>query len=185
MHIYHSFHAVVNTPIRVHADPMSMTARKTRTYEYLVPFTDFASVAKLDGLEVMRRVMAGELPAPPIAATLGFDLVEVERGKAVFAGTTAEWQYNPLATVHGGWSATLLDSALGCAVHSTLGPGETYTTLDLQVRFLRPVLATSGLVRAEAHTVHTGKRIATAEARLVGADGVLFATATASCFVTR
>jgi uncharacterized protein (TIGR00369 family) len=154
-----------------------------RTYEYVPPFTNFADVAHLDGLELIKRLLAGELPAPPITATLGFSLVEVERGRAVFEGTTAEWQYNPLGTVHGGWSATLLDSALGCAVHSTLAPGETYTTLDLQVRFLRPVLATSGRVRGEATVVHRGKRIATAEARLVGEDGALFATATASCIV--
>jgi uncharacterized protein (TIGR00369 family) len=177
---------MVHEAIRAHRGAMSTAAAKrTRTYEYLAPFTDFASVAQIDGLEVMRRVMARELPPPPITATLGFDLVEVERGRAVFEGKTAEWQYNPLATVHGGWSATLLDSALGCAVHSTLGAGEMYTTLDLQVRFLRPVLATSGVVRAEATTVHTGKRIATAEARLVGTDGTLFATATASCLVMR
>jgi len=155
----------------------------TRTYEYLAPFTDFAQVAQLDGLELMRRVLAGELPAPPITATLGFTLVEVERGRAAFEGTTADWQYNPLGTVHGGWSATLLDSALGCAVHSTLAAGELYTTIDLQVRFLRPVVATSGRMRAEAQVVHAGRRIATADARLVGGDGKLYATATASCLV--
>ena len=157
----------------------------TRTYEYLAPFTDFALVAQLDGLEVMRRVLANELPAPPIAATLGFALVEIARGRAAFEGTAAEWQYNPLGMVHGGWSATLLDSALGCAVHTTLGPGESYSTLDLAVRFVRPVLATTGRLRAEAAVVHTGKRVATAEARLVGADGKLYATATAACLVTR
>src|SRR5262245_56817084 len=104
----------------------------TRTYEYQTPFTDFARVAQLDGLELMRRVLTHELPAPPITATLGFALVAVERGRAVFEGTTAEWQYNPLGMVYGGWSATLLHSALGCAVHSTLNAGELYTTLDLQ-----------------------------------------------------
>ena len=155
----------------------------TRTYDYEAPFTDFHQVASLTGLEVMRRVMTRELPSPPITATLGFTLVAVEHGKAVFEGTTAEWQYNPLGSVHGGWMATLLDSALGCAVHSTLAPGQLYTTLDLQLRFLRPVLATTGLVRAEATVVHAGKRIATAEARLVSADGKLYATATASCLI--
>jgi uncharacterized protein (TIGR00369 family) len=165
---------------------MSTHQPRQRTYEYLAPFTDFSLVAQLDGLEIMRRVMKNELPPPPITATLGFSLIEVERGRAVFEGTTAEWQYNPLGTVHGGWSATLLDSALGCAVHSTLGLGELYTTLDLQVRFVRAVLATSGKVRAEARVVHAGKRVATAEARLVGAaDETLYATATASCLVTR
>jgi uncharacterized protein (TIGR00369 family) len=158
---------------------------KQRTYEYFTPFIDFASLAELDGLTVMQRVMEREIPPPPITATLGFDLVEIERGKAVFEGTTADWQYNPLGTVHGGWIATVLDSALGCAVHSTLAPAEMYTTIDLQVRFLRPVLATSGKLRAEASSVHAGKRIRTAEARLVGVDGTLYATATASCLVTR
>jgi uncharacterized protein (TIGR00369 family) len=164
---------------------MTELPARIRTYEYQPPFTDFASLAKLNGLEIMRRVMARELPAPPIAATLNFDLVEVEQGRAVFEGTTTEWQYNPLGTVHGGWTATVLDSALGCAVHSTLGPGEIYTTLDLQVRFVKAILAGTGRLRAEATVVHVGKRTATAEARLVGPDGTLYATATASCLVTR
>lgn len=158
---------------------------KTRTYEYQPPFLDFASVAKLEGVEVMRRVIRGEIPAPPITATLGFALVHAERGKAVFEGTTADWQYNPLGTVHGGWSSTLLDSALGCAVHTTLGPGEIYTTLDLQVRFLKAIVASTGTLRAEGTVVHAGKRIATAEARLVGLDGTVYATATTSCLVMR
>ena len=158
---------------------------RTRTYEYLLPLTDFTQLAALDGLELIRRIVAKELPAPPITATLGFALVEAERGRAVFEGTAAEWQYNPIGTVHGGWSATLLDSALGCAVHTTLAPGETYTTLDLQVRFLRPVLSTSGLLRAEGRVVHTGRRIATADARLIGPDGTLYSTGTTSCLVTR
>ena len=162
------------------------TQPRVRTYEYLAPLTDLTLVAQLDGLEIMRRVVSGEIPQPPITATLGFTLSAIEHGRAVFEGTTAEWQYNPLGTVHGGWTATLLDSALGCAVHTTLGPGERYTTTDLQVRFLRAVLATTGKVRAEARVVHTGKRLATAEGRLVGAtDGTLFATATASCLLTR
>lgn len=155
----------------------------TRTYDYEPPFTELHRAAALTGLQVMRQVISGELPSPPITATLGFSLVSVEHGKAVFEGTTAEWQYNPLGSVHGGWMATLLDSALGCAVHTTLGPGQLYTTLDLQVRFLRPVLATTGKVRAEATVVHAGKRIATAEGRLVSADGKMHATATASCII--
>ena len=155
----------------------------TRTYDYQPPFTDFASLAPLSGLDVMRRIIAREIPAPPITATLGFDLVEVDRGTAVFQGTTADWQYNPLGSVHGGWICTLLDSALGCAVHSTLAAGHMYTTLDLQVRFVRAVVASTGIVRAEAKVLHPGRKVATAEARLVGADGTLFATATTSCLV--
>lgn len=156
---------------------------KTRTYDYEPPVTDFAPFVHLSGLQVLRNVITREIPGPPIMATLGFQLIEIEPGRAVFEGTTAEWQYNPLGTVHGGWMSTLLDSALGCAVHSTLQPGQRYTTLDLQVRFVRALHATSGVVRAEATTVHAGKRVATAEARLVGADGTLYATATASCII--
>lgn len=157
---------------------------KTRTYDYEPPVLDFARLAPLSGLQVLRNVIAREIPGPPIMATLGFQLVEAERGRAVFEGTTAEWQYNPLGTVHGGWISTLLDSALGCSVHSTLQPGQLYTTLDLQVRFVKALHATSGTVRAEAKVVHAGKRVATSDARLVGLDGVLYATATASCIIT-
>ena len=157
---------------------------KTRTYDYEPPFTDFARLAHLTGTQVLQNMIAREIPAPPIMATLGFQLVEVGPGRAVFEGTTAEWQYNPLGTVHGGWISTLLDSALGCAVHSTLQPGQLYTTLDLQVRFVKALHATSGTVRAEAKTIHAGRRTATAEARLVGADGTLYATATTSCIIT-
>jgi uncharacterized protein (TIGR00369 family) len=164
---------------------MVTTQPRNRTYDYLTPFTDFAQIAHLDGLEIMRRVITREIPPPPITATLGFDLVEIDRGRAVFAGETAEWQYNPLGTVHGGWAATLLDSALGCAVHSTLGSREMYTTLDLQVRFVRPVLASTGKVRAEASVLHPGKTVATAEGKLIGLDGKLYATATASCLIKR
>ncbi len=155
-----------------------------RTYEYQPPFTDFASVASLSGLEVMQRVITGGLPAPPITATLGFRIVEAAPGFAAFEGTTAEWQYNPLASVHGGWTSTLLDSALGCAVHTTLQPGQLYTTLDLQVRFVRALVASTGRVRAEAKIVHAGRRVATAEGRVVDGVGKLYATATASCIIT-
>ena len=156
---------------------------KTRTYDYEPP-ADLARFAHLSGLQALRGMLTREIPGPPIMATLGFQLVEVAQGSAVFEGTTADWQYNPLGTVHGGWMSTLLDSALACAVHSTLQPGQLYTTLDLQVRFVKALHATSGTVRAEAKVVHAGKRIATAEAKLVGSDGTLYATATTSCLVT-
>ncbi len=157
---------------------------RTRTYQYLRPAPEQLRAAALDGLELLQRVMDGQFPMPPMAATLGFTLVAVERGRAIFEGTAAEWQYNPLGSVHGGWIATILDSALGCAVHSSLSRAEGYTSTDLQVRFLRAVVTGSGVLRAEAHVVHTGKRIATAEARLFGRDdSKLYATATGACLV--
>ncbi len=159
--------------------------RVSRTYEYVRPAPDVRNGAAIAGLEGLQRMLRGELAPPPITDTLGFTLVEVDRGKAVFAGRPAEWQYNPLGSVHGGWVATILDSALGCAVHTLLDGQTGYTTTDLQVRFLRAVTADSGLLRAEATVVHGGSRIATAEAKLVGAEGKLFATATASCLLLR
>lgn len=159
------------------------TTTAQRTYSYDLPDRDPAALAGLGGLQLLQKMIAKELAPPPIAATLGFALVEAGRGYAVFAGAAAEWQYNPLGSVHGGWISTLLDSAVACAVHSTLPPGQIYTTLDLQVRFVRAVLATSGRLRAEGKVVHAGKRVATAEGRLISVDGTLHATATTSCLI--
>ncbi len=156
---------------------------RARTYEYHLSAPEGFLHPGRSGLESLQGALAGELPPPPIAATLDLDLVAVARGEATFEGRPAEWQYNPLGTVHGGWIATLLDSALGCAVHTALAPGQRYTTTDLQVRFLKTLTASSGVVRAEGKVVHLGRRLATAEARLVGADGALYATATASCLI--
>jgi uncharacterized protein (TIGR00369 family) len=161
-----------------------MTERVTRTYDYARPTDDMRNGAAIAGLEGLRRMLRGELPPPPITDTLGFTLVEVERGRAVFTGTPAEWQYNPLGSVHGGWVATVLDSALGCAVHTMLDGETGYTTVDLQVRFLRPIFRTTGVLRAEGTVVHAGNKVATAEGKLVGGDKI-FATATASCLILR
>src|SRR5687767_4654341 len=153
----------------------------TRTYSYEPPQPPPRDLA---GAEIMRRVQSGEISAPPFASTLDFTLAHVEPGLAVFEGTPAEWMYNPLGTVHGGWTATLLDSALGCAVHSALPAGSIYTTATLEVKFVRAITATTGRVRAEGRVIHVGGRIATAEARVVTVDGgKLLATATTTCVV--
>ena len=159
---------------------------ETRTFSWATPGQDDLSrLLELDGLQQLQAMRSGEMPPPPIMDTLGFTDLRPEPGRVVVEMPAAEFHYNPLGTVHGGWTATVIDSALGCAVHSTLGPGEIYTTLDLQVRFVKAILAGTGRLRAEATVVHVGKRTATAEARLVGPDGTLYATATASCLVTR
>jgi len=131
----------------------------------------------------MRRLIAGELPAPPIAATLGFRLAEVGEGRAVFVGEPALWQYNPIGSVHGGVLATLLDSATGCAVHTRLAGGMAYTSLDLSVKFLRRVTADSGTLTCTGEVVTMGRRTALAEARLVDAGGRLLAHGTSSCLL--
>ena len=140
-------------------------------------------VAGLSGMQVFERMLAGELPAPPISETLGFILVEVAPGRAVFQGRPGRAHYNPLGTVHGGWFATLLDSAVGCAVHSTLAAGKTYTTAELKVNIVRPLTEKMPLVEAEGKVIHLGGRMATADARLTGVDGKLYAHASTTCFI--
>ena len=140
-------------------------------------------VAGRSGMEVFRAIFAGELPRPPIGDTLDFLPVHVEPGVAVFQGRPQPRHYNPLGTVHGGWFATLLDSAVGCAVHSTLEAGKGYTTLELKVNIVRALTDRVPLVRAEGRVVHGGKQVATAEGRLVGPDGKLYAHATTTCLI--
>jgi len=142
-----------------------------------------AEVAGLTGLQVLNLMLAGELPYPHIADTMDFGLVEVEFGKAVFQGTPQLKHYNPLGSVHGGWYATLLDSALGCAVHTTMAVGMAYTTAELSVNIVRAASAKSGPLRAIGQVVHGGRQLATAEARIVGPDGKLYAHGTTTCLV--
>lgn len=140
-------------------------------------------VAGKSGLETFHAMLAGELPYPPIGETLDFVLVEVAHGTAVFQGRPGLKHYNPLGTVHGGWFATLLDSAVGCAVHTTLAPGQGYTTAELKVNIVRPLTDRIPLVRAEGRVIHVGRRMATADGRLVDADGKLYAHASTTCFL--
>ena len=130
-------------------------------------------------------VISGELPQPPMAHLMDIGLVEVENGKAVFASTPSEFHYNPLGTVHGGFGATLLDSAMGCAVHSTLDPGDAYTTLEFKINFLRPLTHTTGPVRGIGTIVHAGRTTALAEGRIEDAAGKLYAFATSTCLIRR
>ena len=135
------------------------------------------------GLEQMQAMLEGGMPYPHIAETLDFALVEIEAGKAVFQGTPQLKHYNPLGTVHGGWYATLLDSAVGCAVHTMLPVGRGYTTAELSVNIVRAASHKSGPLRAIGTVIHCGKQLATAEGRIVGPDGKLYAHATTTCLV--
>jgi uncharacterized protein (TIGR00369 family) len=140
-------------------------------------------VAGKTGLQIMQAMLAGELPYPHIAETLDFGLVEVGYGLAVFQGTPQLMHYNPLGSVHGGWFATLLDSALGCAIHTTMPAGRGYTTAELGVNIVRAATVKSGPLRAIGKVVHSGRQLATAEARIVGPDDKLYAHATTTCLV--
>lgn len=137
----------------------------------------------LSGLEVMQRMAAGLLPPPTIATLLGMDLETVEEGTAAFVLTPDERMLNPLGSVHGGIAATLLDSCMGCAVHTTLPPGGDYTTAQLTVHYLRPMRPGTGQVRAVGTVLHRGRTQSTAEGRLLDADGRLLAHASTTCLI--
>ncbi len=140
-------------------------------------------LARLPGIALAEAMLDGRLPGAPIAATLDFLPVRIEPGLAVFQGRPLQRHYNPLGSVHGGWYATLLDSALGFAVHSGLPAGKSYTTLELKLNLVRALRDDVVRVRAEGRVVHPGNQVATAEARLVGPDGRLYAHGTTTCLV--
>jgi uncharacterized protein (TIGR00369 family) len=135
------------------------------------------------GLQVFEAMLAGEIVAPPISKTLDFLVVEASAGRVVFQGRPHFDHYNPLGTVHGGWICTLLDSAVACSIHSMLPLGKTYTTLELKVNFVKALTDKVPLVRAVGEVIHCGGRTGTAEGRLVGPDGTLFAHATTTCLI--
>ncbi|MEU6572449.1 PaaI family thioesterase [Streptomyces sp. NPDC046805] len=156
---------------------------RTRTYEWEDPAVTAAAVGLSSGLDLLREIQAGRTPGPPVAATLDFTLDEVDEGRAVFSLLPGEEHYNPIGSVHGGVYATLLDSAAGCAVHSTLPPGMGYTSLDLTVKFLKRITVDTGRVRAIGTVLNRGRQTALAEARLVDANDRLLAHATSSCML--
>ncbi|MDB5743661.1 MAG: Phenylacetic acid degradation-related protein [Polaromonas sp.] len=141
------------------------------------------AVAGKSGMELMHAMLAGELPYPHMAETLDFALIEVAPGKAVFQGEPQLKHYNPMGTVHGGWYATMLDSAVGCAVHTTMPAGKGYTTAELSINIVRAASHATGPLRAIGTVIHSGKQLATAEGRIVGPDGKLYAHATTTCLV--
>jgi uncharacterized protein (TIGR00369 family) len=144
--------------------------------------TNLADLPGHTGLEKLTALIASGR-APGLVGLLGLAFVEVDEGRAVFEGTPSLQVYNPIGSVHGGYAATLLDSACGCAVQSRLGPSQSHTTLELKVAFHKAMTADTGLVRAEGRVVSMGRRAAFAEARLMGADGRLYASATSSLLI--
>jgi uncharacterized protein (TIGR00369 family) len=140
-------------------------------------------LSKLTGLELLQRIIDGRYPAPPMAGLLNFALTEVYDGRAVFRGLPGERHLNPLGAVHGGWAATVLDSALGCAVQSTLAIGEVYATVEFKVNLTRPVLPGIGEVVCEARVVHRGRTLAVSEATLKDKSGKLLALGTETCAI--
>jgi len=145
--------------------------------------TTLDEIARMTGLEVMQGVASGELPAPGIAVLLGMSVVDVGDGFASFELSPDERMLNPIGSVHGGIAATLLDSCMGCAVHTTLPAGVGYTTAQLNVHYLRSMQPGMGVVRATGTVLHRGRKQATAEAKLVDSEGRLLAHGTTTCLI--
>lgn len=145
--------------------------------------TAASEMKHLSGFDFLTAIANGELPQPPIAELMDFRLTKVDSGKVVFEGTPGPQHYNPIGSVHGGFAATVLDSVMGCGVHSTLPAGTGYTTVELKVNFVRAITLETGRVRAESRVIHQGSRIATAEGQLYGADGKLLAHGTTTCLI--
>jgi uncharacterized protein (TIGR00369 family) len=139
----------------------------------------------LGGLEYMRQLLAGELPPSGMGQLMNFRLAEVGEGRAVFTVTPDERHYNGLGIAHGGLAATLLDSALGCAINTTMPPGKIFTTLEMKINYVRPMRRETGEVRCEATVIHVGQTVATAEGRVVDGGGKLYAHGTATCMLFR
>ena len=156
---------------------------RVRTYSWEDPSVSAAAMAHRSGLEILKAISTGEIPAPPVMHTLGISGVEVDDGRMIFCLEPQEFHYNPLGTVHGGVLATLLDSAAGCAVHTTLPAGVAYTSLDLTTKFLRPVTVRSGTLRCEGTVLSRGSRVALAQAQVFDGAERLVAHATSSCLI--
>ena len=144
-----------------------------------------ATAMQTDGLTFLRNMISQHYPAPPFAETSDIWITTADHGRVLFEASPAERFLNPLGTIHGGWISTLLDSAMGCAVHSTLKPGHGFTTVDMTVSFVRAVQPNSGKLTCEGKIIHSGGRIATAEGRVTDAAGKLIAHGTETCLILK
>lgn len=160
-------------------------ATRSRTFTWSDPAVGARAAQAMSGLDYLRAMADGRVPGAPLAATLGMRVESVAEGCVVFALDPAEYHYNPIGSVHGGIAATLLDSAMSCAVHATLPAGVGYSTLEIKVNFVRAVTAETGPLRCEGRVIHVGGRTATAEGRLTDAAGQLYAHGTATCIILR
>ena len=157
---------------------------RSRTITWSDPLESFGRASGLSGLEYLLAMGDGRIPMPPIAELMGFEGLEAEEGRVVFSALPAEYHYNPIGVVHGGLALTLLDSAMGCAVQSTLPAGVGYTTLEVKVNFARAITSDTGLVECEATVIHRGRSTATAEGRVYAKEsGKLLAHGTTTCLI--
>jgi len=164
---------------------MTADSLRTRTFDWEDPLIGAAAARTMSGMDYLNAMLRGEIPRPPISHTMDFTLESCSEGRAVFTVTPSEFHYNPIGMVHGGLAATLLDSALGCAVHTMLPVGAGYTTLELHINLVRAITKDSGPLRAESEIIHLGRTLGTAQARLSGPDGKLYAHGTTTCMIFR
>ncbi|EWM64471.1 thioesterase [Micromonospora sp. M42] len=174
---------MTDSATRCQAESMTQTQERSRTFTWSDPAAGAAHLGRRSGLELMRAMIAGELAAPPIMHLVDMSRMEAEEGRVAVELLPQEFHYNPLGTVHGGVLSTLLDTAAACAVHTTLPPGVGYTSLDLNVKFLRPVTVDTGTLRCEGTVLQRGRRTALAEARLTDPADRLVAHATSTCLI--
>jgi uncharacterized protein (TIGR00369 family) len=160
-------------------------SERTRTFSWDDPLAMASAIEELSGLERLQQMLTGTLPPPPMARLMDIRLVEATEGRAVFEASPAECHFNPIGVVHGGFAATLLDSAMGCAVHTKLPARVGYTTLELKVNFIRAITLATGPVKAIGTVIHAGRTTALAEGRLESTDGTLLAHATTTCLILR
>jgi uncharacterized protein (TIGR00369 family) len=158
---------------------------RSRTFTWEDPVPPLAASRALDGLSYLRALIAEELPPPPISRLMNFWMVSADPGEVVFECEPGEYHYNPLGMIHGGLACTVLDTVVGCAAHTTLPAGVGYTSIDLNVSYLRPILATTGVLRARGRVVKGGSRVIFADGVLEDAAGTPLATATSSLLVLR
>lgn len=163
-------------------DPIT---KRIKTISWEDPARLAAAASKMGGLEFVQAIAHRDLPPPPVAQLIDMDLIEVSEGRSVFTLEPGEHHYNPIGTVHGGIISTVLDSALGCAVQSSLPKGSGYTTVELHVNLVKAVTSSTGMLRCEGEVIHVGGRVATAQARLTDEEGRLYAHATTTCLIFR
>jgi uncharacterized protein (TIGR00369 family) len=160
-------------------------ATRKRTFSWENPLATAEIGRGLSGLEYLRKMLAGEIPHPPISLLMNFFIAEIDDGRAVFRVEPAEYHYNLIGMVHGGVAATLLDSAMGCAIHTKLPANRGYTTLEIKVNYIRPMTTQTGKVRCEGRVIHAGNRTAIAEGKIVDSSDKLYANATTTCMIFR
>ncbi len=156
---------------------------RTRTFSWEDPSIGAKQALQMSGLEYIQAMKDKKIPAPPVMHTLDFDLRSIEAGKAVFSFIPSEFHYNPIGTVHGGVISTILDSALGCAVHSLLPAGKAYTTLELKVNFLKAITKNNGELTATGKVIHSGSKTALVEAQVTDAAGKIYAHSVSTCLI--